>query len=580
MSNVKTSATHIALYCFCILNMLVMHIGIVTKCDTEFGLNWVSWVDNLCGIVIDVTVLFLFALFITWGKTKLSIATTFIITSIWAFCNIVYSRFFHSYITLSSIEQSSSLTDPIVLKSTLLGLQWQDLYFVLSPIIFTILYIRTKNTIKVKRSCVTAFIFMITLITTSITAHAIDCIINPDYRYLTYFSNRLFSRHISRHFAICSPITTTFHRGTIRMLGLDIYDKMKGPEELSDSQKAIITQAIKESQGSMVNVQQETSNYQNIIFIIVESYMAFTSDMIVDGKEITPNLNALKHDSTVYYNGHVQPNITIGESSDGQFIYMTGLLPLRSMITISKARKRNLPGLPKVLSPQGLTSIMIIPTQPTLWNQVEMCQRYGFDKLYSSNDIKGEHDLNLNDQQVFDFASSKDILPTISKNSFSVILTMSMHQPYIEPTDPSFYIQDSSLSEELKNYLNTCHYTDKHIGKFLDKLKQTGCYEKSLIIITADHHVHSTDFGQKYTHDLPLYIINSGIDSKTAWHGNCNQIDVYTTLLDLIQPKTHYWGLGHSLLSSSYKNSMNNIKWDISEWILQSDYFKLKMQNN
>ena len=61
----------------------------------------------------------------------------------------------------------------------------------------------------------------------------------------------------------------------------------------------------------MVNVQQETSNYQNIIFIIVESYMAFTSDMIVDGKEITPNLNALKHDSTVYYNGHVQPNITI-----------------------------------------------------------------------------------------------------------------------------------------------------------------------------------------------------------------------------------------------------------------------------
>ena len=76
----------------------------------------------------------------------------------------------------------------------------------------------------------------------------------------------------------------------------------------------------------------------NLIFIIVESYLSQTSDLKVDGKEITPFLNRLKRDSTVYYNGQMQPNINIGESSDGQFIDMTGVLPLilyLSLITIT-----------------------------------------------------------------------------------------------------------------------------------------------------------------------------------------------------------------------------------------------------
>ena len=108
-------------------------------------------------------------------------------------------------------------------------------------------------------------------------------------------------------------------------------------------------------------------------------------------------LNALKHDSTVYYNGHVQSNITLGESSDGQFIYMTGLLPLRSAITISKIRNNKLPSLPKVLAQKGLRSIMIIPTLPSFWDQDKMCQQYGFDKLSSIAKLNFKNTLKVKD---------------------------------------------------------------------------------------------------------------------------------------------------------------------------------------
>jgi lipoteichoic acid synthase len=99
-------------------------------------------------------------------------------------------------------------------------------------------------------------------------------------------------------------------------------------------------------------------------------------------------------------------------------------------------------------------------------------------------------------------------------------------------------------------------------------------YDNSLIIITADHHVHSTNFGIDITNELPLYIINGNIDNHIAWHGKCNQLDIYTTLLDLLNIETKWYGLGHSLLSPHYENSLNNMKWDISDQIIQSDFFK------
>ena len=110
---------------------------------------------------------------------------------------------------------------------------------------------------------------------------------------------------------------------------------------------------------------------RNVILVIVESYMSFTSDLKVDGREVTPFLNSLKRDSTVYYNGRMHENVTIGESSDGQFIYMTGLLPLRSVITVSKARSCTLPGLATALNRE---SRMVIPTVSSMWNQDEMCR--------------------------------------------------------------------------------------------------------------------------------------------------------------------------------------------------------------
>lgn len=73
----------------------------------------------------------------------------------------------------------------------------------------------------------------------------------------------------------------------------------------------------------------------NIIIIIVESFLSYANDLYFNGKAITPNLNQLKKENT-YYFPHILPQTKSGESSDRQIIYLTGLLPQPNKITAQK----------------------------------------------------------------------------------------------------------------------------------------------------------------------------------------------------------------------------------------------------
>ena len=123
---------------------------------------------------------------------------------------------------------------------------------------------------------------------------------------------------------------------------------------------------------------------------------------------------------------------------------MSGLLPLRSIITVSKAKKIELPALPKAVRAfnQDIETRMVIPTLPSLWEQDAMCQAYGFDYLYSSNDSPKSGGPNLNDEQVFKLAEDLDKKST--KPFLSFILTMSMHGPYTQQIDNSFIIKNKN----------------------------------------------------------------------------------------------------------------------------------------
>ena len=530
----------------CALNLFFMHINVLFVSQIEEPLDGISWIDNVCRVLLDVCLFFAISVVLMCGRLRLSIIMTFIVTYIWSFSNVIYSRFFYHYITLSSICEVGALDDGLVIDSLMAGIRVSDSYYVLALFLFIWLYRRCTfpdvMLLRYIRICVTILISIYVL---DLVSHVLYCVSQPELRYWGYCKRRIGRRVFGQNHFFALPIYAHFHNGSIKSLILESFMTIRGEMELNEIQRDYILEALKQSEESMVKTVRD-EKIKNLIFILVESQMSFVIDKMVDGKEITPYLNSLKSDSSVYYNGNVRPNITIGESSDGQYIYMTGVLPLRSILTVSKACKKKLPGLPKQLKKVGIEhSRMILPTSPSLWRQDEMCQQYGFEHLYSSNDYPGEHKQTLTDKQVFELAGKLD-----SEESdapfFSIVLTASMHQPYNRLLDPSFEINDPSIDEELKCYLNACHYTDEAIGSYLNSLKNKKLYNNSIIVIASDHHVHSTDFGGGISTDIPLFIIN--LDHPSLYVGPCNQLDVYTTIVDIMNIPNSWPGLGYSLL--------------------------------
>lgn len=567
----------LALFFISLLNLLFIHYFFLWTIDLEIPYYSTSPLDNLLACLLDVTFIFAITWLITFRRVKLSLTITFVITWIWSFCNVFYARFFHQYLSWSSIGQARNLSDSIVINSMLSGFQVTDLYYPLIAILFCWLYIRSnKHDITTKSLRTTFFIWICVL-----------C--------LTFISHSLYFFHPSTTFmyelekTILTPAKmdsmwpnwTVFHKGFFRKMMIEPLMN-RGHLELTLEQKQDIEKEYTDH-SQRVTGRTAPENIKNVIFILVESYLSVISDLVVDGQEITPNLNKLRHDSTVYFNGHMQPNVSIGESSDGQLIYMAGLLPLHSEITVSKARNIRIYGLPEQIKKKfrELKSYTIIPTNPSLWDQQAMTDNYSFDQLFSMIDYQQEMKDNkdggfLTDEMIFRYASKKD--DSNVSPFMSLILTMSMHMPYTSQIEHGFHITNKELPQNYKNYLVNCHYTDQQIGKYIESLKKKGLYDNSLIVIASDHDAHPQylDMEGKITREIPIYIINGGIDNANVWAGACNQLDVYTTILDIMGINSKWRGLGHTLLDKNYQNSVTDKIQELSDWIIYGNYFDKK----
>jgi lipoteichoic acid synthase len=556
-----------------LVNLLFMHGQMALTVEYEYPFKVDAIVSNVFSCLIDTTFFFLLSLLLTKGREKGALLLTFVLTTLFSFCNVLYSRFFGHYLPNLAILQIGNLNDGDVIGSTLTGFRWMDLFYILWAILFGWLYNRyDKVTLKMRWLRTMGWLWgvMLAVVLALILLLATVHDPSPDISFIRF--NPIKIQYTQ------APNNMLFRSGFLRRALVCYEDFIQKETELNKSQKADIKREYTDY--SQRTTTATVEGEKNLIFIIVESYLAETSDLVVDGKEITPFLNSLKRDSTVYYNGHMRPNVNLGESSDGQFIYMTGLLPLKCEITINIAKDKTFCGLPAMLMKSGKLkhSHIIVPTSPTFWEQDKMNPRYGIEQMYSKFDCdKSLHDYeDLNDEQVFTMASKVEAAAV--QPFFSLVVTMSMHNPYNKCVEHGFKIADKRYSAEYLNYLVDCHYTDMQIARYFDALKQLGLYEKSVIVIAADHDAHPVHLNVEenaVSNELPLYIINGGIDSNHAWTGACNQLDVYTTLLDIYGVRPDWRGFGRTLLNADYQEYPLEKLQTLSNWIIRGSYFDL-----
>lgn len=310
---------------------------------------------------------------------------------------------------------------------------------------------------------------------------------------------------------------------------------------------------------------------KNFIHIQIESMNDFVINREYNGEEITPNLNKLiKEKGSIYAKNYIEM-LGAGNTSDAEFVSLHSLYPTMRAQSYEAYVDNYLFGLPKIFKSLGYEVSAFHGYKRDFWMRDRAYPNIGFDKFYAEDsfnldDIRG---MGLSDKSFLN--QSFDIIKNQKQPFYSFLITLTSHVPYeIGDYDGELTPEEKDKGTFFFNYINAVHYTDKALGEFIDKLKESGLYDNTVIAMYGDHHgitgvekeamIRVGEFiGKRFDFDelmnVPLIIHVPGYDeNKTVESVRC-QLDFSPTILNLFGiDKNKYLMFGRDVLDKNHPN--------------------------
>lgn len=315
----------------------------------------------------------------------------------------------------------------------------------------------------------------------------------------------------------------------------------------------------------------------NLIIILVEGMESWPLLSDILAPIVTPYLSKLLVNNHVSFFENIKSQALSGRSSDGQMTINTGLLPIQNGAAVMKYPDNIYPNIAGMFA----ASCIVNPSL-NCYNQDTMSVRYGY--LISSEPT------NETWQDEHIFSQSLQHMNDLSYPSCMQVITISMHAPFtISKNIPL----NTDAPGTLDAYLKCYHYTDSCLGVFVDSiLANPALAESTTIVITGDHTCFNSTFLNSYhdyavRHNLsfasgesycPLIIYSPKIEKNEQIHDLCYQMDIFPTILHLIDCESYFWhGFGVNLLDSVARNNRTISEeeaYRLSDLIIRSDYFR------
>lgn len=295
-------------------------------------------------------------------------------------------------------------------------------------------------------------------------------------------------------------------------------------------------------------------NNKNLIVLQVEGLQEFVIDLDYNGQEVTPHLNALiNHQSSVYYDNYYQL-LGRGNTSDAEFVSHNSLHPSMEEPSYKQFGDNTFYGLPWLLRDNGYHTWAFHGYEKSFWDRETAYVNQGFQRFLSEEDFEFQDIIGfgLKDEDFFDqsLVYLKE-LDNIDDNPFySFLITLTSHTPFVMPKEHQVLnIKSEHKDTLLGNYLQSIHYADKEIGRFIEGLKEESLYDNSVIAIYGDHFAIAsvnendqkimTDFlGYDYDYDtmmkIPLIIHLPGEEVKETISTIGSQLDFYPTIMNIM----------------------------------------------
>lgn len=361
------------------------------------------------------------------------------------------------------------------------------------------------------------------------------------------------------------------------LLGFHYYDAMRyskehlvSREDVPAAEQEEMKQWFREHQNRFVS-NDTFGAYagSNVTVIQVEGFMNFMIGKRIGNQEITPNFNALMKESLYFSNFYHQT--ANGRTSDADFTSHSSLYPLAQGSVFVRFPHQTYHVLPQILRDHGYTTRAFHAYDGSFWNRSMMYKSMGYDHYYSKRNFKMDEYIgwSLGDKSFF--RQSMDIIrknQEAAKPSYSFLITLSSHHPFSLPAkvkEKQNFDTGDFKGTMFGSYLEAIHYTDAALGELVERMKQEGLWDSTILYIYGDHdnsikekEPYEQFLGRSLT-DLDMHQIRHQVpmlihlpDSKHAgtYDEPAGQLDMAPSLMHLlgISGKPYYM-MGNNLFS-------------------------------
>lgn len=242
-------------------------------------------------------------------------------------------------------------------------------------------------------------------------------------------------------------------------------------------------------------------------------------------------------------------------SATGPFTFYAALASLfgiqPSINTYHLLPYMNIPlrSLPSLLKKVGYKTAWIESGYTSFGGTKPFLESHGVDEIIGAEEFdEPGQSWGVYDASMLRYAAQW--LETQKTPTFASLFTLTNHHPWIAPPD---WVWDPprNLSDTYNRYLKTFAYTDACLGQFVEELRVRNMLEKTILFITGDHGQQENEatvsLSQQNIH-VPLLLYAEGKLAQRTISDPCSHLDLFSTVIDLLQLKEPHHAMGKSLL--------------------------------
>jgi phosphoglycerol transferase MdoB-like AlkP superfamily enzyme len=248
----------------------------------------------------------------------------------------------------------------------------------------------------------------------------------------------------------------------------------------------------------------------NILLFILESFGSYVVNSGIGDSVVTPRFREFISEGIYFTNIYAS-----GSRTDKALPAILCGYPNLPTIQVIRTPKKtqSMPGIFKLLDSAGYKTSFWYGGDINFSNYYSLISTTGFRQTVTKDDFDPEY---CNSKWgVHDDVLMKRLFDslTVAKQPFGYgVLTLSSHEPFEVPMEPLF-----SGKDPVNMFKNSAHYTDKSLGEFIDRAKQTEWWKNTLVIIIADHCRKNYDSIPVYAEDIfriPMLWIGGALEKK------------------------------------------------------------------